>query len=203
MKYQSQTGIYRAVLTLQLLLWWLQIVAYLTIILLHKVDSVLWKLVKCLSSCHLVSCKKYSQHECCCLYCQFSWSSAKKSTGSIIIIWTGLIYAFWSTWILASEKTFYINLVLEIGNVTLKVQLFFWISEILCPAKQPIKIFCKCCKYFLYVSKHVKAQSTFESCVPFWLGNITLVCSLLKASSMLKSLMKEYLVAQCAVFPQD
>lgn len=143
MKWKRQTGIYTAVLTFQLLLYWLWIVASLTFRLLCKVDSVLWKYIKCLSSFHLVSYRKYSQHECGCVYCQDSWSSVKKSTGSIIIIYTDLINAIWSTLNLSIRKRIYINLVLEIGNVTLKALFFLWGSEILCPAKKPIKIFCR------------------------------------------------------------
>lgn len=124
MKWKRQTGIYRAVLTFQLLLYWLWIVASLTFRFLRKVDSVLWKYIKCLSSFHLVSYQKYSQHDCGFVYCQGSWSSMKKSTGSIIIVYTDLINVIWSTLNLSIRKGIYINLVLEIGNVTLKHKFF-------------------------------------------------------------------------------
>lgn len=144
MKWKRQTGIYRAVLTFQLLLYWLWIVASLTFSFLCKVDSILWKYIKCLSSFHLVSYQQYSQHECGCVYCQDSWSRLKKNTGSIIIVYTDLINAIWSTLNLSIRRRIYINLFLKIRNATLKAQVFFlWVSEILYPAKKPIKIFCK------------------------------------------------------------
>lgn len=66
-------------------------------------------------------------------------------------------------WIWALEKGFYINLVLEIENVTLKAQLF-WISGILCPTKKPITKFCKCCKYFLYISVCEISRHIWKPC---------------------------------------
>lgn len=53
----------------------------------------------------------------------------KKSTGSIIMVYTDLINAIWSTLNLSIRKIIYINLVLKIGNVTLKA-LFFFSSEL-------------------------------------------------------------------------
>lgn len=52
----------------------------------------------------------------------------KKSTGSIIMVYTDLINAIWSTLNLSIRKIIYINLVLKIGNVTLKAQVFFPLS---------------------------------------------------------------------------
>lgn len=64
----------------------------------------------------------------------------EEGTGSIIIVYTDIINAIWSTLNLSIRKRISINLVLKIGNVTLKAEVFFlWVSEILCPAKKPIK----------------------------------------------------------------
>lgn len=104
-------------------------------------------------------------------------------------------------WIWALEKGFYVNLVLEIENVTLKAQLFSELVESFVLLRSQLQNSASAVSTF-YICQCVKFQDTFESHVPFWPMENIVMCSLLEESNMLNCLMMEYLVAYCDVFAQ-
>lgn len=115
-------------------------------------------------------------------------------------------------WILALEKAFCINLVLEIGNVTLKAQLFSELVKSSVLLRSQLKYSASAgSTFYIYQSvwnfkAHLKAMFIFDR------REMILACSLLKENNMLKSswrnslreiLVKEYLVVYCALFAQE